>query len=91
MITGTTKNGFSYVIPDTVGDDYEVLEAIAELKKGRDILSVPTLIDRVLGAKPGQKKAFMDHCRQEDGRVSTEMIMNEFFDMFNNNEATKKS
>ena len=89
MITGTTKNGFSYEIPDTVGDDYEVLEAIAELKKGRDILSVPTLIDRVLG--PEQKKALLDHCRLDDGRVSTEMIMNEFFDMFNNNDATKKS
>ena len=82
MITGKTKSGFEYEIPETVGDDYEVLEALARLQqKDGGILQIVTLIDRVLGSE--QRDAFKEHCRV-DGRVSTEKIAEEFFDIFSN-------
>lgn len=87
MIKGKTQTGFEFEIPDTVGDDYEVLEAVAKLQKGKDVLALVVLIDRVLGEE--QKEAFKEHCRI-DGRVSTERMMNEFFDIFTANDATKK-
>lgn len=87
MINGTTSTGFEYAIPETVGDDYEVLEAIAKLKNGEDVLAMVKLIDRVLGED--QREAFKEHCRV-DGRVSTERVMNEFFEIFSSHDATKK-
>ena len=82
MIKGKTKSGFEYEIPETVGDDYEVLEALARLQqKDGGVLQIVTLIDRVLGSE--QRDAFKEHCRV-DGRVSTEKIAEEFFDIFSN-------
>lgn len=86
-MTGKTKSGFEYDIPDSIGDDYEVLECIAQLQKG-EITAVVELIDHVFGKE--QKNAFKDHCRDESGKVSTERMMTEFFDIFNDNAATKK-
>ena len=88
MITGVTKSGFAYEIADTIGDNYEVLECMAALQKGNDVLALVTLIDLVLGEK--QRDAFKEHCRGEDGRISTEYMMREFFDIFASNEAAKK-
>lgn len=87
MITGTTSTGFSYSIPDTIKDDYEILEALADLQRGKDFLALPILVDRVMG---DQKAAFKDHCRDEEGRVATTRMMEEFFEIFSSNEATKK-
>jgi hypothetical protein len=88
MITGTTRSGFEYEVPDTFGDDYEVLEALTRLQKENDLFSIVTLIDQVLGAE--QRDAFKEHCRTEDGRVSTEMMMNEFLDIFSGQKDLKK-
>lgn len=84
---GTTKSGFAYEIPDSVGDDYEVLELVTRLQKN-DILAITELVNHVFGAD--QKDAFKEHCRGEDGRVSTERMMTEFFEIFTANDATKK-
>ena len=87
MITGTTSTGFAYEVADTVGDDYEVLEALARIQKSQDLFSVVTLIDHVLGDE--QRDAFKEHCTV-DGRVSTEMMMNEFLDIFTGDKDLKK-
>lgn len=88
MITGKTKSGFEYELADNIGDDYEVLECVAQIQKDGDVLAIVTLIDHVLGEK--QKDAFKDHCRDENGKVSTERMMTEFFDIFTNQAETKK-
>jgi hypothetical protein len=87
MIKGKTKSGFEYEIPETVGDDYEVLEALVRIQqKDGGILQIVTLIDRVLGDE--QREAFKEHCRV-DGRVSTEKVAEEFFDIFSNADLKK--
>ena len=87
MIKGKTKSGFEYEIADTVGDDYEILELMVRIQKN-DFLAITELVDRVLGSE--QKDRFKDHCRNEDGRVSTERMMTEFFEIFSSNNTTKK-
>ena len=87
VIKGTTSTGFAFEIADTVGDDYEVLEALARIQKSQDLFSVVTLIDHVLGDE--QRDAFKEHCTV-DGRVSTEMMMNEFLDIFSGQKDLKK-
>lgn len=84
---GMTKSGFAYEIPDSVGDDYEVLELVTRLQKN-DILAITELVNHVFGTD--QKDTFKEHCRGEDGRVSTERMMTEFFEIFTANDATKK-
>jgi len=87
MIKGVTKSGFEYEIADSVGDDYEVLESLARIQqKDGGILHMVTLIDHVLGEE--QREAFKEHCRV-DGRVSTERIAEEFFDIFSNADLKK--
>jgi hypothetical protein len=87
MIKGVTKSGFEYEIADSVGDDYEVLESLARIQqKDGGILHMVTLIDRVLGEE--QREAFKEHCRV-DGRVSTEKVAEEFFDIFSNADLKK--
>lgn len=88
MITGTTTSGFDFQISENVGDDYEILELMARIQKGVDLLAITELIDRVLGED--QKERFKDHCRADDGRVSTERMMTEFFEIFSSHNATKK-
>ena len=87
MITGTTTSGFAFEIADSVGDDYEVLELMTRVQKN-DFLAITELVDRVLGTD--QKDAFKEHCRGEDGRVSTEKMLSEFFEIFTANADTKK-
>lgn len=86
MITGKTKSGFAFEISDAVGDDYEILELMARVQN--DFLAITELVDRVLGSE--QKDRFKEHCRDENGRVSTERMMTEFFEIFTANDATKK-
>ena len=61
---------------------------MAQIQKDGDVLAIVTLIDHVLGEN--QKEAFKDHCRDENGKVSTERMMTEFFDIFTNQAETKK-
>lgn len=87
MITGKTSTGFAYEISESIKDDYEILDALAQLQNGKNLLALPVLVDRVMG---DQKAAFVDHCRGEDGRVATTRMMDEFFEIFSDNDATKK-
>lgn len=87
MIKGTTTSGFAFEIADSVGDDYEVLELMTRVQKN-DFLAITELVDRVLGTE--QKDAFKEHCRVEDGRVSTEKMLSEFYEIFTANADTKK-
>lgn len=83
-----TSTGFEYELQKGVEDDFELLMDIAEWDKG-NIISVPSAIRRLLG--PEQAKALIEHTRDENGKVSTERIMKEVMEMFQNVEETKNS
>ena len=85
MISGKTQSGFEYIIADNIGDDYELLELMGEVRNG-DTLAIFALIDRVLGKE--QHKALKEHCRI-DGRVSTTRMNEEIVDIFTNSKEVK--
>lgn len=85
MVTGKTQSGFEYTIADNIGDDYELLELMGEVRNG-DTLAIFALIDRVLGKE--QHKALKEHCRV-DGRVSTTRMNEEIVDIFTNSKEVK--
>ena len=85
MISGKTQSGFEYTIADNIGDDYELLELMGEVRNG-DTLAIFALIDRVLGRE--QHNALKEHCRV-DGRVSTTRMNEEIVDIFTNSKEAK--
>lgn len=84
---GTTKSGFQFEISEDVKDDYELLEDYAELATNQ--LVVTRLLTHLLGKE--QKAALMEHCRTESGRVSTEQMMTEVFEITESLNDLKKS
>ena len=88
MITGKTQSGFEYQINDNIGDDYELLELMGKVKDG-DQLAIFAMIDRILG--PAQHKALKEHCRLEDGHVSTTRMNSEIVEIFTNTKEVKNS
>lgn len=86
MKKGKTKSGFTYSVNDKMGDDMELLEALAKLDQG-DVTVVPMVLDRILGEK--QKRKLYDHVREEDGRVPITRISTELADIFKGDELKK--
>lgn len=71
---GKTSTGFKYEIPDEALDDMEVLDALIDLDVGE-----PSGIKRAMVGLIGEdgKKALYEHCRQENGRVSAQLVISE--------------
>lgn len=73
-----TKTGFEMDLDESVTDDMELFEAIAEVDSG-NMMKVPVVIGKLCG---DQKKALYDHVRTEDGRVPMQAISEEITDIF---------
>lgn len=86
MITGTTSSGFSYEVEDEVLDDYEFLELLSKIDKGKNGLIVE-MVDRFLGEK--QKEKLKEHVRDENGRVSAVRLLGEVMEIFRSHGAGK--
>ena len=84
---GKTSSGFEYIIPDENLNDYELFELIAEV--GENALLLPKIVDKLLGIDG--KKALLDHCRNEQGKVPMEKINNEVAEIFSNQKQIKNS
>lgn len=72
MITGTTRSGFTFSVPEDVANDMELFEALCDLDNG-DATAVVPVVRAVLG---NQKKALYDHLRT-DGRVPVDKVVDE--------------
>ena len=87
MITGTTKSGFSFSVPEDVVNDMELFEALCDLDDG-DATAVVPVVRRVLGT---QKKALYDHLRTDTGRVPVDKVAEEIADILSAVKDGKKS
>lgn len=85
MIKGKTKSGFEYEIPDENLNNFELLEAIAEVDENP--LIVPKLLHLLLGKEQATK--LKDHLRTEKGMVPTEKINDEITEIFESQSETK--
>lgn len=87
MIKGTTSTGFEFELDDSVLNNYELIDAIAETS-GDNPLSVVKVVNLLLGNK---KNDLLDHCRAENGTVPILRVVEEIKDILKSNSHGKNS
>jgi hypothetical protein len=72
MINITMGDGFKIQLDENVFDDFELVELYAKVAKNP--IWIGDLTEKLLGAE--QKKALIEHLRDENGKVHTSAVMN---------------
>ena len=72
MINITMGDGFKIQLDENVFDDFELVELYAKVAKNP--IWIGDLAEKLLGAE--QKKALVEHLRDEKGKVRTSAMMN---------------
>lgn len=85
MIKGKTKSGFNYHIDESILQDYELLEAIAETEKNP--IFITKVVRMLLGDDTDKLK---EHVRDEKGHVSIEKMNVEITEIFQSQKKLKK-
>lgn len=85
MTKGTTSTGFKYELSKERLENYELIEAIAEVDTNP--LLLPKMVNLLLNKE--QASALKEHIRDAEGFVSTEKMFSELMDIFRNKEETK--
>lgn len=78
MIKGTTESGFQFELEEDVLDDYELWEDLIDVEEGRST-RIASVANRMLGQD--QKKAMLDHLREDGGRVPIRKVFGEIGDI----------
>ena len=71
MINITMGDGFKIQLDENVFDDFELVELYAKVAKSP--IWIGDLAEKLLGAE--QKKALVEHLRDENGKVRTSSMM----------------
>lgn len=87
MINGKTESGFEYEINKDVANDYELVEMLADYEENPFIFS--KIVVKMLGKE--QSNNLKEHCRNENGIVQTDKMMQEIMDIFSSASETKNS
>ena len=85
MRKGTTSTGFVFEFDETLFEDMEFIELLAEADANG--MMFPRFLDRMLGED--QKKKLYDHVRGEDSRVNIADVKREVVEMMEASEDTK--
>ena len=72
MIKGRLESGFECELDDNIFDDFELVELFAKVAKNP--IFIGDLAEKMLGTE--QKKALVEHLRDEKGKVRTSAMMN---------------
>ena len=88
MITGITESGFNFEIEEEAIDDYELFENLCAIDNG-DISKSTIVADGDLGKE--QLKRLKEHCRNENGRISTTKMIDEITQIMLNCKTGKNS
>lgn len=72
MIKITMGDGFKIQLDENVFDDFELVELYAKVAKNP--IWIGDLAEKLLGTE--QKKALIEHLRDENGKVHTTAVMN---------------
>lgn len=79
MITGKTETGFEFTVSDSARNDWELVEALAELDAGNNY-KIGEVLTRLVGDE--QKNALKEHCRNAEGIVPADVMYNEIGSIF---------
>ena len=71
MINITMEDGFKVSLDEEIFDDFDLVELFAKVAKNP--IWIGDLAEKMLG--PEQKKALMEHLRDENGKVRTSSMM----------------
>lgn len=72
MINITMGDGFKIELDENVFDDFELVELYVKVAKNP--IWIGDLAEKLLGAE--QKKALIEHLRDDNGKVHTTAVMN---------------
>lgn len=86
MLKGKTSTGFQFQIAEGALDNYELVEALADIET--DPLSVTKVVTLLLGKE--QKEKLKEHVRNEEGVVTTTALMKEIEEIFKTQNKVKK-
>lgn len=86
MLKGKTSTGFQFQIAEGALDNYELVEALADIET--DPLSVTKVVTLLLGKE--QKEKLKDHVRNDKGVVTTTALMKEIEEVFKTQNKVKK-
>ena len=86
MLKGKTSSGFQFQIAEGALDNYELVEALADIET--DPLSVTKVVTLLLGKE--QKEKLKDHVRNDEGVVTTTALMKEIEEIFKTQNQVKK-
>lgn len=78
MITGVTKTGFAYSLPDKIFSDYDIIDLAVRVDKG-DLEAQMLLPAKLFGAE--QFERLKEHVRDSDGLASLVDIYAEITDI----------
>ena len=87
MIKGKTSSGFEYVIDDMALNNYELFDAISEVKQNP--VMMPRIVKLMLGEE--QKNKLIDHVRDENGIATIEAMESEIMDIMQSHNQVKNS
>ncbi len=79
MVRGKTESGFEFEIDESIADDMEFMESLADAMD--DSIRFPKVLEQLLGTD--QKKRLYDHIRGDGKRVSIEKTIAEFTEIMN--------
>ena len=71
MINITMEDGFKVSLDEEIFDDFDLVELFA--KTAKNPMWIGDLAEKLLGAE--QKKALVEHLRDENGKVRTSSMM----------------
>lgn len=85
MLVGTTKSGFDYNVSPGRLNNYEFLESLSKLEQNP--LEYPRVLELLLGEE--QKKALMEHLRDEEGMVPIQAVQETFEEIILSHQNSK--
>lgn len=86
MLKGKTSTGFKFEISEGTLDNYELVEAIAEIDA--DPFSVTKVVNLLFGKE--QKERLKEHVRNDEGVVTTTALLKEIEEVFKTQNKVKK-
>lgn len=78
MLKGTTKTGFKFELDEDRLENYELVEALAELEENP--VALPKVLKMALGAE--QTNQLKEHIRSDKGFVPAKAMEDEMQDIF---------
>ncbi len=84
---GTTKSGFKYQLSAERLENYELIEALAELEESP--IALTKVVNLLLSKE--QVSKLKEHLRDENGLVSTQKMSDEVMEIFQGTKELKNS